>query len=123
MTSVKDEAPEGGNPPGASLAACPATTQYKQGPQSNSITRKRNEESPARVVTGLPRSKRTLWLGHRGAESCLGLGTRRKKHTSPEGRVKSLRIWLWDRCGSFLPINRYFFSFFAASADAVGLLN
>ena len=67
---------------------------------------------------------RMLWLGHRGAENCLGLGNQAQESIHPtEGRVKSLRIWLWDRCGSFLPINRYFFSFFAASADAVGLLN
>jgi hypothetical protein len=31
-----------------------------------------------------------------------------------EGRVKSLRALGQDRCGSCLPINRYFFCFFAA---------
>jgi hypothetical protein len=33
------------------------------------------------------------------------------KHTPTEGRAKSLSIVLWDRRGTFLPINLYFFCF------------
>jgi hypothetical protein len=61
---IKDEAPEGGNPPGTSLAACPATTRNTmQGPRSNNSIGRRNEESPARFEPDrASRSMRCLCL-------------------------------------------------------------
>ena len=44
--------------------------------------------SPAKGLTGLPRSMRKAVLGHRGAESCLGLGTRHRDNSIREERLK-----------------------------------
>jgi hypothetical protein len=67
----KRRGPGGGNPPGTSLAACPATTRNTmQGPRSNNIIGRRDEESPARFEPD--RASRSMsMLGHRGAERCL----------------------------------------------------
>jgi hypothetical protein len=83
------EAPEGGNPPGTSLAACPATTRNTmQGPRSNNSIGRRNEESPTRFEPDRASHSMSL-LGHRGAERCLGsVGTKRRKDKPTEGRVK-----------------------------------
>ena len=46
------------------------------------------QRSPAKGLTGLPRSMRKAVLGHRGAESCLGLGTRHRDNSIREERLK-----------------------------------